>query len=77
MNPSEDRTKGNSRSRWKIYFGVEKGCMERRRCWRRRDQCDGRRTCSRAAENLLVGHVHEKVMMMEKIRPEDWNIDRR
>ena len=38
----------------------------------RKGQRDGRRTRRRIAENLLLGHVQEKVMMVEKISPKDW-----
>ena len=30
----------------------------------------------RAAKNLLVGHVQEKIVMAEKVHPEDRNRDR-
>ena len=29
-----------------------------------------------AAKNLLVGQIQEKVVMAEKVHPEDWNRDR-
>ena len=39
---------------------------------RRQNKAQGRR---RAAKNLLVCHVQKKIMMAEKVCPEDRNID--
>ena len=47
--------------------------MERRRWWRRIGHHHRRR---RAAEKFLVGYAQEKVVVVEKIRPEDQNGDR-
>ena len=39
-------------------------------------QQDGQKTHGREAKNLLVGHVQQKIIMAEKIRPERRNRDR-
>ena len=53
-------------------LGGEESSSERRRQWRRRGKAHRRR---RAAKNLLVGLVQKKIVMAEKICPEDWDGD--
>ena len=52
--------------------GGEESSLERRRWRRQRGKAQGRR---RAAKKLLVGHVQKKIVMAEKVRPEDRNGD--
>ena len=53
-------------------WGGEEISSKRRRRQRIRGKAQGRI----AAENLLVGQVQEKIVMVEKVRPEDRNGDR-
>ena len=45
------------------------------RVHRKRDENHSRRTRCRLTENLLVGHIQEKVMIVEKVSTKDWDRD--
>ena len=74
MKPSEERTSGNSRSRLERHFRVD------RRAARREEYIGGEEGYTipgEPREELLktfwLANVQQRIMMAEKIRPEDWD----
>ena len=52
--------------------GGEESSSERRKQRRQRGKAQGRR---RASKNPLVGHPQKKIVIAEKVRPKDRNVD--